>query len=93
MGGNGPRMYVPPNADPVGPERAPAHQSRQQPDGHDHGVAAGAGEKRGVISGYAFDAYWPGGTSNTGWRHNITALLTEVASARIATPVTIDPRS
>ena len=34
-----------------------------------------------------YDAYWPGGTKNTAWWKNVSGLLTEVASARLATPV------
>jgi hypothetical protein len=30
--------------------------------------------KSGVIYGYAFDAYWPGGTKNTAWFKNISGL-------------------
>ena len=37
-----------------------------------------------------FDSYWPGGTRNTAWWKNVTGLLTEVASVRIATPIQID---
>ena len=48
-------------------------------------------KKSGVIYGYVFDAYWPGGTKNTAWWKNISGLLTEVASARLATPVRIEP--
>ena len=44
-----------------------------------------------MIYGYSFDAYWIGGTRNTGWWKNITGLLLEIASARIASPVYIEP--
>ena len=47
--------------------------------------------KQGVIYGYAFDAYWPGGTKNTAWFKNVTGLLTEVASVRLATPIYVHP--
>ncbi|MEO8054144.1 MAG: hypothetical protein ABI768_03260, partial [Acidobacteriota bacterium] len=47
--------------------------------------------KSGVIYGYSFDAYWPGGTKNTAWWKNISGLLSEVASVRMASPVIIDP--
>ncbi|MEP7133106.1 MAG: hypothetical protein ABI914_08060, partial [Acidobacteriota bacterium] len=39
----------------------------------------------------SYDAYWPGGTKNTAWYKNISGLLTEVASARMATPISIAP--
>jgi len=47
--------------------------------------------KSGLIYGYSFDAYWLGGTRNTGWWKNITGLLLETASARIASPIQIEP--
>jgi len=47
--------------------------------------------KSGVIYNYSYDAYWPGGTRNTGWWKNMYGVLTEVASARIATPMQISP--
>jgi len=46
--------------------------------------------KKGLIYGYGFDAYWMGGTRNTAWWKNMTGLLLEVASARMATPVYVD---
>jgi hypothetical protein len=48
-------------------------------------------QKSGVIYGFSYDAYWPGGTKNTAWWKNVSGLLTEVASARLATPVRIAP--
>src|SRR5262249_299273 len=47
--------------------------------------------KSGVIFGYSFDAYWPGGTRNTGWWKNMFGVLTEVPSAPLPTPMDISP--
>lgn len=47
--------------------------------------------KSGLIYGFVYDAYWIGGTRNTGWWKNITGLLLETASARVASPVYIEP--
>jgi hypothetical protein len=47
--------------------------------------------KAGVIYGYQFDAYWPGGTRNTAWWKNIFGLLTETASANLASPIDVRP--
>jgi hypothetical protein len=47
--------------------------------------------KSGVIYGFAYDAYWPGGTMNTAWWKNISGLLTEVASVDLATPIEVPP--
>ena len=91
MGANGPRMFIPPFSDPMDPGVHPliwrevnligstmAHRLEQQ-------------QKAGIIYGYQFDAYWIGGTRNTGWWKNITGMLLEVASARMATPIFVDP--
>src|SRR5262249_14202874 len=89
MGYYGPRIYIPPNADPV----AKLVNSLVHRGNNLVGAAMGwrleeAG-KSGVIYNYSFDAYWPGGTRNTGWWKNMYGVLTEVASARIATPMQI----
>lgn len=91
MGSTGPRMFVPPQTDPLAEEVHPlvfrqadllgtAMAMRLEEHGH-----------TGVGSDMIFDSYWPGGTRNTAWWKNVTGLLTEVASARRATPIFVDP--
>ena len=91
MGENGPRIYIPPNADPVAKLVNPLVHRGNNLMGADMGWRLEEAGKSGVIFGYSFDAYWPGGTRNTGWWKNMYGVLTEVASARIATPVDISP--
>src|SRR5262249_13798204 len=91
MGGNGPRIYIPPNADPVAKLVNPLVHRGNNLMGADMGWRLEEAGKSGVIYGYSFDAYWPGGTRNTGWWKNMYGVLTEVASARIATPIEISP--
>ena len=87
MGATGPRMFVPPVRGPGRPRHPPARLARREPDRREHGVAPRAGAARRASStATSFDAYWPGGTKNTAWWKNISGLLTEVASARFATP-------
>jgi len=90
MGENGPRIYIPPNADPVAKLVNPLVHRGNNLMGADMGWRLEEAGKSGVIFGYSFDAYWPGGTRNTGWWKNMYGVLTEVASARIATPVEIE---
>ena len=91
MGMAGPRLFVPPFKDPPGEQIHPliyrlidrigtAMALREQEAGHS-----------GVIQSAQFDAYWLGGTRNTGWYKNTVGLLTELASVRIASPVYVDP--
>jgi hypothetical protein len=90
MGENGPRIYIPPNADPVAKLVNPLVHRGNNLMGAAMGWRLEEAGKSGVIFGYSFDAYWPGGTRNTGWWKNMFGVLTEVASARIATPIEIE---
>jgi hypothetical protein len=91
MGYTGPRIYIPPNADPVAKLVNPLVHRGNNLMGADMGWRLEEAGKSGVIFGYSFDAYWPGGTRNTGWWKNMYGVLTEVASGRIATPMEISP--
>ena len=91
MGDTGPRIYIPPNADPVAKLVNPLVHRGNNLMGADMGWRLEEAGKSGVIYGYSFDAYWPGGTRNTGWWKNMYGVLTEVASARIATPIDLTP--
>ena len=90
MGYNGPRIYIPPNADPVAKLVNPLVHRGNNLMGTDMGWRLEEAGKSGVIFGYEFDAYWPGGTRNTGWWKNMFGVLTEVASAHIATPIEVE---
>ena len=91
MGYYGPRIYIPPNADPVAKLVNPLVHRGNNLVGAAMGWRLEEAGKSGVIYNYSFDAYWPGGTRNTGWWKNMYGVLTEVASARIATPLQISP--
>jgi Zinc carboxypeptidase len=91
MGYYGPRIYIPPNADPVAKLVNPLVHRGNNLMGATMGWRLEEAGKSGVIYSYSFDAYWPGGTRNTGWWKNMFGVLTEVASARIATPIEISP--
>jgi hypothetical protein len=90
MGQTGPRISVPPYAEPVDPDIHPLVWRDVNLIGANMAFRLEQKKKSGVIYGYVFDAYWPGGTKNTAWWKNISGLLTEVASARFATPVRIE---
>lgn len=91
MGSEGPRMFIPPFADPVDPDVHPLIWREVNQVGANMAFRLEQAEKSGLIYGYSFDAYWLGGTRNTGWWKNITGLLLETASARIASPIYVDP--
>jgi hypothetical protein len=89
MGASGPRMFVPPYADPLDPDIHPLVIREVNVIGSLMSMRLEQAGKSGVISGWAFDASWPGGSKNTAWWKNVTGVLTEVASARVATPVDV----
>ncbi len=91
MGDHGPRMFVPPYSEPVDPDIHPLVWREVNRMGADMALRLEQAGRSGVIYGYSFDAYWPGGTKNTAWFKNVSGLLTEVASVRLATPVYVDP--
>jgi Zinc carboxypeptidase len=91
MGQTGPRMFIPPFSDPVDPDVHPLIWREANLIGTNMAFRLEQANKAGLIYGYSFDAYWLGGTRNTGWWKNITGLLLEVASARIASPMEVAP--
>jgi Zinc carboxypeptidase len=91
MGTEGPRMFIPPFADPLDPDVHPLIWREVNMVGANMALRLEQAEKSGLIYGYSFDAYWIGGTRNTGWWKNVTGLLLETASARIASPIYVEP--
>ncbi len=91
MGSTGARMFVPPQTDPLAPEVHSLIFRQADLIGTIMSFRLEQAGKTGVGHNMIFDSYWPGGTRNTAWWKNVTGLLTEVASARIATPIYIDP--
>jgi hypothetical protein len=89
MGGNGPRMFVPPFHDPVNPNIDPWISQGIFLIGAHMASALTAEGKKGVVWGAIYDNWWQGGMRTTPQRHNIVAVLTEAASARIASPVEV----
>lgn len=90
MGGTGPRIFVPPYADPLTTAVHPLQWRLNDVVGTNMALRLEQRKKSGVIYGYSFDAYWPGGTKNTACLKNVIGLLTEVSSCRIASPIWVD---
>lgn len=91
MGSLGPRMFVPPQTDPLPAEVHPLIFRWADLLGTTMALRLEEAGHTGVGSNMIFDSYWPGGTRNTAWWKNVVGVLTEVASARLATPIYIDP--
>lgn len=87
MGSNGPRIFLPPYADPVNPNIPPLLSAQTNllgkymvSDLHKAGF-------KGIVTGMTFNAFYEGSMSKTPLWHNRIGILSEMASAQIATPL------
>ena len=90
MGTSGPRQFVPPFADPLAPRVNPLVWRVTSHLGTLMALRLEEQGRAGVVSAWTFDGNWMGGTRNTGWWKNVFGVLTETASAALATPVEVD---
>ncbi|HEX6059457.1 MAG TPA: M14 family metallopeptidase [Gemmatimonadaceae bacterium] len=90
QGSYGMRLTVPPLVDPINPNVDPLVVRGIGHIGAEMSLALESAGKAGVGDGVTYDLWWHGGARSTPTRHNMVGLLTEAASARIASPLTID---
>ena len=90
MGGASARIFVPPFKNPPNPNVDPLVWSEVNLLGQAMAVRLHEAGKRGVIWGELYSAYWQGANSTNPWWHNMVGLLTETASAQLATSVEQD---
>ncbi len=90
MGETGPRYFVPPSHDPIAENVDEALWSWNAALGMAIARDMTADGLTGVATHWAFDNYWPGSTETSLWK-NVVSLLTEGASARVATPLWVEP--
>jgi len=89
MGTSGPRIFVPPYPDPMNPDVHPLQWQQLRFIGGGIVADLQAEGKQGVVTGSMY-RIWGQEGALTGRYHNIVALLTETASARIASPDTVE---
>jgi len=87
MGSAFARIFVPPFKNPPNPNVDPLVWSQVNQFGQAMASRLHAADKAGVIWGELYSGYWQGANNTNPWWHNMVALLTEVASADIASPV------
>ena len=89
MGPRGARYFVPPNADPIDRNYDPLMWRTAGLLGHAMALALEEDGHRGVLQNALYDYYWPGYEDSAPLGHNTVTLLTEAASVRVATPITV----
>ena len=87
QGTGGPRIFTMPATDPINPNVDPLIYRLNGVYGQSQAAALEAEGKTGIIFNSNYTNFWQGAMAWVGWWHNQVGLLTEVASARIATPV------
>ncbi len=91
QGSNGMRLTVPPHIDPINQNVDVRIVRGINLVGQRMSWALQQAGKTGVGDGITYDLWWNGGARSTPTRHNMIGLLTEAASVRIATPITLTP--
>jgi hypothetical protein len=87
MGPAGPRIFVMPAADPINPNVDPLIYRNAGLLGFAQAAALERAGKEGIMHGDMYTYWWEGAMAWAGWWHNMVGILTEVASARVATTV------
>jgi len=86
-----PRLFLPPFADPPNPNVHPLLWRGVDICGMSMAYDLQKNDFQGVVHGREYIGWWDGACDNTGWLHNTICLLSEMASAKIASPIYIDP--
>ena len=89
---NGPRFSAPPNVDPIDRNYDPIIWREAGLLGSAMTLELERDHHSGVVSNAIYDYYWPGYEDSAPLGHNTVCLLTEVASVKVATPVTVSAR-
>jgi hypothetical protein len=87
MGNAGARMFVPPFSDPVNPNIDPIVVAATNLIGTAMATALYDAGKTGIQHQSRFDLWWHGGFRTVPARHNMIGILSEAASARLASPI------
>jgi len=87
MGSSGPRIFVMPAMDPINPNVDPVIYRYVGLLGFSQAAALEKAGKEGIVYNDMYTYWWEGAMAWAGWWHNMIGLLTEVASARIATTI------
>lgn len=90
MGSEDPRYFVPPMHDPIAVNVNESLWNWSWVLGSNEMTDMTKAGLAGVSQHYLFDDYWPGSTATCNWL-GVIGILSEAASANLATPVYIEP--
>ena len=90
MGSTGPRYFVPPMHDPIALNIDAGIWNWTKIFGTNMMKDMTRDGLDGVSQQYLFDDYWPGSTETCLWK-SVIGMLTEAASAKVATPIYVEP--
>ncbi|HLP59993.1 MAG TPA: M14 metallopeptidase family protein [Candidatus Deferrimicrobium sp.] len=90
MGNAGVRYFIPPPHDPIAENVDAGIWNWSALFGSNMMKDMNAQGQAGVARNYLFDDYWPGSTQTSTWK-NVISFLTEGASAKVASPVFVEP--
>jgi hypothetical protein len=85
----GSRMCVPPFFDPSNPNIDPTILRTVGALGMKMALNLQAAGYRGIVTNSTYDTWWHGGLRTAPYYHNAVGILTEAASANIATPIRV----
>jgi hypothetical protein len=89
QGTTGSRFFVPPFYDPPNPHIAPLLLREVGLIGHKIAADVQAAGYQGVITNAMYDTWWHGGFRTAPYYHNSIGILSEAASAKLMTPITV----
>ena len=87
QGSQGARIFVMPATDPINQNVHPLVYRWNGIFGQSQAAALEAAGKEGIIYNSTYTNFWQGAMAWSGWWHNQVGLLTEVASAHVASPI------
>jgi hypothetical protein len=90
QGSNGARLFIPPFMDPPLPNIQPMVWRTVNLFGTGMGYDLQKHGLSGVVNGRSYTAWWIGACDDTSWLHNVIGILSEAASVRVATPISIE---
>src|SRR4030095_16601063 len=89
QGSNGSRFFIPPFYDPPNPNIDPLLLRQVGLIGHKVAADLQSAGFKGVLTNALYDTWWHGGFRTAPYFHNSIGILSEAASARLMSPITV----